>query len=72
MTYTQAVTFPMTLGVRSFERLTGRAADESDADLRVPPAPVNFVLDMLLRLEGLWLRWFNLPIGSSILCVARK
>jgi hypothetical protein len=25
-----------------------------------------------LKLEGLWLRWFDAPFGSSLLCLARK
>ena len=72
MTFTNMATFPAALLVRTFDRLTGRAGVASDADLRVPPAPVNAVLDLLLRAEGLLLRWTDLPIGTSLLCVARK
>ena len=72
LTFTHLATFAPALAVRAFERLTGRAGRESDADLRVPAAPVNAALDLLLRLEGQWLRVFDLPVGSSILCVARK
>jgi len=33
---------------------------------------VNAALTMLLRLESVWLRWFDEPFGSSLLCLARK
>jgi len=72
MTFTNATTFPVTLAVRYADRWTGRDRVASDADLRVPPAPVNAVFDLLLRLEGAALRVVNLPIGSSLLALARK
>ena len=30
------------------------------------------LLTMLLKLESVWLRWFDAPFGSSLLCLARK
>jgi SAM-dependent methyltransferase len=72
MTYTNFVTFPLALAVRGFERLTGRAAEASDADLRVPREPINAMLTAALRVEGLLLRVVDLPFGSSLFCVARK
>lgn len=72
ITFTHMSSFPLALLVRLVERLTGRADTASDADLRVPPAPVNAVFDGLLRLEAAWLRVGNLPIGSSLLAVVRK
>ena len=65
-------TFPVTLGVRGLQRLTGRASEASDADLRVPSAPINAALDAALRIEGALLRVVNLPIGSSLMAVATK
>jgi ubiquinone/menaquinone biosynthesis C-methylase UbiE len=72
MTFTNFVTLPLALVVRGLERATGRADTASEADLRVPAAPVNAALHALLALESAVLRVVNLPIGSSILCVARK
>jgi SAM-dependent methyltransferase len=72
LTFSHMSSFPVALASRMAERLTGRAGTASDADLRVPPAPVNAVFDGLLRLEAAWLRLGNLPIGSSLLAVARK
>ena len=35
-------------------------------------APVNELLTALLWLESVWLRAFDSPFGSSLLCLARK
>ena len=72
MTFTNLPTFPATLAVRIADRLTGRAPEGSDADLRVPPAPVNALFDVALRVESALLRAVDMPIGTSLLCVARK
>jgi hypothetical protein len=72
MTFTNMATFPLTLAVRVTDRLTGRAAEASEADLRVPAAPVNALLTGALALDAGLLRWTNLPIGTSLLCIARK
>ena len=72
VTYTNMMTFPLALAVRLSERLTGRAGTASDADLRVPAAPINTALNSMLAIEHAWLRVMNLPIGSSVLAVARK
>ena len=72
ITYANMVTLPLVVAVRLGERLTGRADTASDADLRVPAAPVNGTLAALLSIEHAMLRAVNLPIGSSVLAVARK
>jgi SAM-dependent methyltransferase len=72
ITYTNMATFPFTLAVRWHDRATGRAAVASDADLRVPAAPINAALDALLSAEAGLLRIASLPVGSSVLCLAEK
>ena len=72
MTYTNMTTLPLALAVRMSERMTGRADTASDADLRVPSTPINTVLNAALAAEHAWLRVGNLPIGSSLMAVARK
>lgn len=72
MTFTNMTTFPVTLAVRSLERLTGRAEKASAADLRVPARPINAAFDAALTAEAALLRLVNLPIGTSLMCVARK
>lgn len=72
MTFTNMTTFPLTLAVRVKDRVTGKIAQASDDDLSVPPAPINTALAGALAIEGAMLHVVNLPIGSSLLCVARK
>jgi SAM-dependent methyltransferase len=72
VTYTNMLTLPLVLAVRLKDQLTGKAATASDQDLKVPPAPVNSALGGLLSLETAWLRAGNLPVGSSVLAIARK
>lgn len=72
LTFTNMSPLPVALAVRGFQRLTGRDQTASDAEIKVPPAPVNAVFDVLLRLEAAWLRVGNLPIGSSLFAVVRK
>ena len=72
MTFTNFTPLPAALLRRTFERATGRDQQESTADLRVPPAPINALFAGALRLEGAWLRFANLPIGTSLLTLVRK
>ena len=72
MTFTNMATFPITLAVRWFDRVSGRAETASDADMRVPPRPINALFDVALRLEWLLLHVSNLPIGTSLMCLAQK
>jgi SAM-dependent methyltransferase len=72
LTFANMTTFPVALAVRTFDRWTGRAATPSEADLTVPPLPVNVAFDALLRAEGQLLKLLDLPVGTSLMCVARK
>ena len=72
VTFTNFALFPPVLAVRGFQRLSGRADEPSDADLRVPIAPVNRFFDVCLALENRALSRVNLPIGTSVMALARK
>jgi hypothetical protein len=72
ITYTNTATLPLVAAVRGAEQLTGRDATPSASYLTVPAAPVNAALTALLAAEHAWLRVGDLPIGSSVLAVARK
>jgi SAM-dependent methyltransferase len=72
LTFTNMSTFPVTLAVRWGQRLTGRADMASESDLTVPAAPVNGVFNAMLAVEAGLLRAVNLPIGTSLLCLAQK
>jgi SAM-dependent methyltransferase len=73
LTYSNALLFPLMLVVRTGQRLVGLATpEEAGTDVVIPPAPLNRLLSLLLRVEARALRVVDMPIGSSLLCVARK
>jgi SAM-dependent methyltransferase len=73
LTYSNASLFPLILAIRTGQRVMGLATpEEAGTDVVVPIAPVNALLSMLLRLEARAMRVTDMPIGSSLLCVARK
>jgi len=55
-------------------RLAGRAgrASEDDWEMRVPAAPINAALTGMLAVEAALSRHIPMPVGSSVLVVARK
>jgi len=73
LTYTNTVlSLPLML-TRTLQRRRGlRDEQHADQEIAVPPAPVNALLTGVLRLQSLWLRAFDAPFGSSLLCLAQK
>ena len=74
ITYTNAFLFPIMATVRFAQRLRGvKTGDQNTGDFFVPPAPVNALLSGLLAVEAaLVAAGLNMPVGSSLLCLARK
>jgi SAM-dependent methyltransferase len=73
LTYTNASLFLPMVAVRAAQRIRGLPPeDQAQRDITVPPAPVNALLAVALRVESWWLRAFDSPFGSSLLCLARK
>ena len=73
LSYTNFSLFPLMLAVRVGQRLRGLPeSGEGAIDTKVPPAPLNAVLSTLVTLEARALRAVDMPIGSSVLCFARK
>ena len=68
MTYTNLPTLPLVLALALIEKFT----DLKEQDLRVPSKPINETLHGALLAEHAWLRLGNVPIGSSVMVVARK
>jgi SAM-dependent methyltransferase len=73
LTYTNAALFPPLAIARLLQRRRG-LRDERDAaaEITVPPEPINAIMTAVMHLEALWLRLFDAPFGSSLLCLARK
>jgi ubiquinone/menaquinone biosynthesis C-methylase UbiE len=73
LTFVYASIFPVMLPVRVAQRWSrGRTTSRREFDITTPPAPVNAMLTALVRIEAAALRAINMPVGSSILCHARK
>jgi SAM-dependent methyltransferase len=74
MTYTNASIFPVTAGVRALQRLRGLKEEGGPrGDFYVPPAPINALFSGALAVEAALIKaGLDMPIGSSVLCLARK
>jgi ubiquinone/menaquinone biosynthesis C-methylase UbiE len=73
LTFLNASLFPLMLPVRLWQRFTsGEQLPPGESDITVPAAPVNAALSGLLAIESTLLGIADMPIGSSILCRARK
>lgn len=72
-TFLFASLFPVMLPARLLQRATRPfRALRPHADIAVPPAPVNAVLSAVVQGEAALARRMPMPIGSSVLVVARK
>ena len=73
LTYTNFSLLPPLLIVRALQRRRGlRPEATAHQEITVPAAPINAVLTGLVLAESVWIRWFDAPAGSSLLCLARK
>lgn len=70
LTYTNFSLLPIVAAVRFAQRFIGHS--ESDREITVPASPVNAVLSGVLAVEALALRVVDMPLGSSLLTLARK
>jgi ubiquinone/menaquinone biosynthesis C-methylase UbiE len=74
LTYTNASLFPITATVRALQRVRGvKGEHENQGDFYVPPAPINALFSGALAVESkIVATGIDMPIGSSLLCLARK
>jgi SAM-dependent methyltransferase len=73
LTYTNCTLFPPLALVRLAQRWRGLPPEEhAQTEISVPWGPINILLSSLLLLESAWIRRFNGPWGSSLMCLARK
>jgi len=74
LTFDHFSLLPLMLPVRVWHRLTakGGVVAPGEGEITVPIAPVNAALTALVSLEALALRAVDMPIGSSLMCLARK
>ena len=81
MTYNNFLVFPLAavliLARRGTERepqLASHHLDEGEYQVEMEPAPplLNAILSVVGWVEAQILRWLNLPVGTSIICIAEK
>jgi SAM-dependent methyltransferase len=74
ITHTNAFLFPIMVAVRMGQRLRGlKTGEQNPGDFYLPPASVNALLSGALAVEStLVAAGINMPVGSSLLCLARK
>ena len=73
LTYTNVTLLLPMLVARTLQRRRGlRSETLAQQEIAVPVAPVNALLSTMLLAESAWIRWFDAPAGSSLLCLARK
>jgi SAM-dependent methyltransferase len=74
LTFDHMSLLPLMLPVRMWHRMTaaGGKVEAGEGEITVPMAPVNAALTALVSLEAIALRAVNMPIGSSLMCLARR
>lgn len=74
LTFDHLTLLPLMLPVRLWHRLTAAdgVVEVGESEIAVPMAPVNAALTALVSLEAMALRAVNMPIGCSLMCLARK
>jgi SAM-dependent methyltransferase len=74
LSYANFSLLPLLLPTRVWQRITAPAGgvEAGEFEISVPAAPVNAALSALVALEALALKGINMPIGSSLMCLARK
>ena len=73
VSYMFASLVPLMVVTRGVQRLTRPYRGvRDDTDITIPPSPVNALLTGVLRAEAALARRVEMPMGSSLLVVARK
>jgi SAM-dependent methyltransferase len=72
ITYTNFAILPLVAAVRFTQRLRQGGHELSDTEMTVPSRPVNLTLAGLLAAESYALRIVDMPLGSSLLTLAKK
>jgi SAM-dependent methyltransferase len=73
LTYTNLSLLAPLAVARTLQRRRGlRTETAAQHEIAVPPAPINALLTGILLLESAWIRRFDAPAGSSLLCLAQR
>jgi SAM-dependent methyltransferase len=73
ITYVNTLLLPFILLTRMAQRLSLFQTEQGTTDLKPPPHWLNAIVRTTLYLEATLLSWgISLPLGVSIICIARK
>jgi ubiquinone/menaquinone biosynthesis C-methylase UbiE len=72
VSYSNAFVFPLIAAVRLMRRLTRWQPFGDGSDLRQQSPLVNSILTMVYQCEASLQPWISFPLGSSVVCLARK
>jgi SAM-dependent methyltransferase len=72
LTYTNCLLFFPIILVRLLSKIAGRSVLVDPTGLQPLAKPINELFYRLFFGESFWLRYLSLPVGSSILMIARK
>jgi SAM-dependent methyltransferase len=74
LSFAHASLLPLLLPTRLWQRMTAPPSgiEPGEFEISVPPAPINALLSGLVTLEAAMLSVVDMPIGSSLMCLARK
>jgi SAM-dependent methyltransferase len=74
LTFDHFSLLPMMLPIRAWHRVTAQngVVKAGEGEITVPMAPVNALLTGLVSIEAFVLRAVDMPIGSSLMCLAKK
>jgi len=74
LSFAHASLLPILLPTRIWQRITAPpgGVEAGEFEISVPIAPINGTLSALVALEAVALRAIDMPVGSSLMCLARK
>lgn len=72
ISYANFFLFPVIFLMRTIRRLFDNSKNELKSDLRTVPHLINLCLINLIKIESYLIQWVDFPIGSSIICIAKK
>lgn len=73
LTFTNVSLFPVMFALRWWQRRRGlKPAAQAQHEISIPSPAINGALTRLLALEAALVRRANMPVGSSLLLLARK
>ena len=72
LTYHTSLLFPAVFAQRMWSRLRKGIQEHAEYPVKVPPAIINRPFYSIMNLERRLMRYFDMPIGSSVVAICRR